>query len=970
MSKQTIYLISFVLVLGLVLTSVAKADLVGWWKFDEGSGTTAHDSSGNGNDGTLYNMTGNEWTNGIVGGALEFDGTDHYVSVPNSSGLQFTSALTMAGWIKGDSWGSGTNVDIIARKGEGNPNNYQLAIADGLATLHFDEGDGGGYRGDTLLNTGQWYHVAATWDGTTVRIYVDGVLDNAPPDSHGGPIGTDTRPFYMGGRSGSDLFDGTLDDIRVYSRALTAEEIQLIMKGPLGPASHPNPADGQIDVSREVVLGWTPGEFAPPASGHKVYLSENLNDVTGGVGGVTQDANSYTPPQRLDFSTTYYWRVDEVNGPPDYTVYEGSLWSFTTEPFAYSIENITATASSSDAAKGPENTVNGSGLDDSGLLHGRQSESMWLSGAGGPQPTWIQYEFDKVHKLHEMWVWNSNESLEPAIGLGFKDVTIEYSSNGTDYTTLGTTAEFARAPGAADYEHNTTIDMGGVPAKYVRLTANSNWGGILNQYGLSEVRFFHIPVHAKAPYPDLGATGVPLDVVLDWNQGREAATHDVYLSTDEQAVIDGTAPVSTVAESSYGPLDLDLGKTYYWRVDEVNEVETPATWQGELWNFRAQEYFVVDDIESYNDLDPGDPESNRIFNAWLDGYGVATNGSLVGYENPPFAEQSIVHSGAQSMPFFYDNSGTARYSEATLTLSSQRDWTLKAVETLVLWFKGNPAGFVEGPAGTYTINAAGVDIWDTSDEFRYVWKQLSGDGEIVAQVLSVDNTHDFAKAGVMIRNTLDADSANAMAFITPSGRAGWQYRDVAAGISVSTRSNEGVITAPHWVKLTRQGNTITAKHSSDGVNWEDMVETDNPQEPSFRKIVMNPDLYVGLALTSHVAGVTCEAKFSDVQTTGMVSGQFTEQAIGVDMPGSDPAPMYVALANVGGTPAVVYHDDPNATQINAWMEWPIDLKQFADQGVNLTNVNTISIGFGDKNSMQAGGSGTVYFDDIRLYPAR
>jgi hypothetical protein len=415
---------------------------------------------------------------------------------------------------------------------------------------------------------------------------------------------------------------------------------------PLGAAKYPNPANEATDVLREAVLSWTPGEFAPPVDGHKIYLSENFNDVNDGIGGVTQDANSYAPPQRLDFSTTYYWRVDEVNGPPDYAVHEGSVWSFTTESVAYPIENIIATASSSTVAKGPENTVNGSGLDDSGLLHGKIGDStMWLSDIAGPQPSWIQYEFDKVYKLHELWVWNSNESLETVIGLGFKDVTIEYSANGTDYTTLGTTHEFARAPGMSDYAHDTTIDMAGVPARYVRLTANSNWGGILNQYGLSEVRFFHIPVSAREPYPDPGATGVDPDVVLGWTAGREAVTHNVYVSTDEQTVIDGTATVVTVTEASHGPLALDLGVTYYWKVDEVNEAETPATWESNIWSFTTNDHIVVDDFESYNDLDPDDPESNRIFNAWIDGYQQPTNGSIVGYDAPAFAEQTIVHGG-------------------------------------------------------------------------------------------------------------------------------------------------------------------------------------------------------------------------------------------------------------------------------------------------------------------------------------
>ncbi|NIM95244.1 MAG: hypothetical protein GTO18_16220, partial [Anaerolineales bacterium] len=306
------------------------------------------------------------------------------------------------------------------------------------------------------------------------------------------------------------------------------------------------------------------------------------------------------------------------------------------------IENITVTASSSQNADvGPENTINGSGLD-ANDLHSIEPTDMWLSG-NEPLGAWIEYEFDKVYKLNEMLVWNSNQKIEPITGFGLKDVTIEYSTSGADYTTLGTTHEFARAPGTAGYAHNTTIDLSGVAAKYVRLMANSNWGGFMPQYGLSEVRFLHIFVNARRPCPDIGATDVAVDAVLSWRAGREADKHNVYLSTDEQAVIDGTAPVATVAEASYGPLSLDLGQAYYWRVDEVNEAETPTTWESHIWNFRTTDHIVVDDFESYNDLDPTEPLSKRIFSVWIDGYDIATNGSLVGHENPPFCERTIVH---------------------------------------------------------------------------------------------------------------------------------------------------------------------------------------------------------------------------------------------------------------------------------------------------------------------------------------
>jgi hypothetical protein len=210
------------------------------------------------------------------------------------------------------------------------------------------------------------------------------------------------------------------------------------------------------------------------------------------------------------------------------------------------------------------------------------------------------------------------------------------------------------------------------------------------QYGLSEVRFFYVPVQAREPYPESGATDVDPDLTLGFRAGREAVTHDVYVSSNQQAVIDGTASVTTVTEPSHGPLSLDLGVTYSWKVNEVNEAETPAIWEGDLWNFATRQFLIVDDFEAYNDLNPEDPESNRIFNAWIDGYDVPTNGSLVGYENPPFCERSIVHSGGQSMPFSYSNTGAAAYSEVELTLSPAQDWTKHGVTTLSLWFFGDP----------------------------------------------------------------------------------------------------------------------------------------------------------------------------------------------------------------------------------------------------------------------------------------
>ena len=134
------------------------------------------------------------------------------------------------------------------------------------------------------------------------------------------------------------------------------------MKGPLPPgaASKPIPATGDVDVPRDVTLRWTSAKEVAASNGHIVYLSQNFQDVNDGVGGVRQSDATYETGQ-LDFGATYYWRVDEVSASGG-AIPKGEVWSFTVEPYAYPVTNVTATASSAQADMGPENTINGSGL--------------------------------------------------------------------------------------------------------------------------------------------------------------------------------------------------------------------------------------------------------------------------------------------------------------------------------------------------------------------------------------------------------------------------------------------------------------------------------------------------------------------------------------------------------------------------------------------------------------------------------
>ena len=445
-------------------------------------------------------------------------------------------------------------------------------------------------------------------------------------------------------------------------------------------ASNPSPADGATDVLRDVALNWSAGEFAKT---HSVYLGTVFEDVNDGAvsAWVAQGtAGTGFDLGRLAFGGTYYWRVDEVNGAPDFAVFTGDVWSFTVELISIPIDNITATASSSFGASGPEKTVDGSGLADD--LHGTSAAEMWIS-AGIPAT--IEYAFDRAYKLHELWIWNSNQLIEAFVGFGAKDVVIEHSLDGENWTVLEGVGPLAQAPGTEGYAHNNTIEFGVAVAQHVRVTVNSVHG-IAPQASLSEVRFFFIPTYATGPNPATDATNVAPDTTLSWGRnGREADRHEIYVGTNANDL----ALEGADSESSFSThaLDLQLGTRYTWRVDEVNEAMDPSVWTGDLWSFTTADTITVDDMESYRD-----EEFLEIWATWIDGFDdPGNNGAVVGAV-PSLGdfspESTIVNGGSQSLPIHFDNSGAPR-SEATRTFAASQDWSKHGVQGLVLSFHGS-----------------------------------------------------------------------------------------------------------------------------------------------------------------------------------------------------------------------------------------------------------------------------------------
>jgi len=708
MCKKKIYLTCFVLLACLVMTNIAVAgpDLAGWWKFDETSGTIATDSSGNGNNGTLVGDP--NWIEGQIKGAVELDGADDYVELPIGSTINTLTECTIATWANffnsGAAWQSvfefnnGTTVYMFLTPAVNTIGSMRFAIttAGNGAEDVVDSG--------SMLAT-DWHHIAVTVSAstTTIIMYLDGqeVGRNTNVVNNVSSLGVTTNNWI--GRSqamAETYFQGAIDEFFIFSRVLSPPEIKDLMEGYSREiASAPSPMDEETDVYRDGVLSWTAGD---KASKHDVYLGTNFDDVNNadtssplligpGVSSVTLD------PGRLELNQQYFWRVDEVNAPPDNTVFKGKVWSFTVEPFAYAIPavNIIPTASGQSEGRGPEKTIDGSGLNENSL-HSVNTADMWLSAPGDPGSAWIQYQFDKPYKLYEMLIWNYNGDSFLSL-YGIKEVTIEYSADSVTWTQANV-SELAQAPGAAGYAANTVVPFDGAEVKYVKVTANNNWiggTGLFNKYGLSEVRFMYIPVSAKKPDPNNGATDVAINATLSWRAGREAAEHKVYLSDDEQAVIDGTAPAVTVNQASYNTPTLDLlSSTYYWRIDEVNNAETPSTWQGDVWSFITQDYLVVDDFESYNDIATGEEGSNLVYETWIDGYtNPSVNGSTMGYFEAfqPTMETDIVYGGNQSAPLFYNNT-SASLSEVTVDpdkLTIGRDWSKGSPQTLVLWIYGD-----------------------------------------------------------------------------------------------------------------------------------------------------------------------------------------------------------------------------------------------------------------------------------------
>jgi hypothetical protein len=504
---------------------------------------------------------------------------------------------------------------------------------------------------------------------------------------------------------------------------------------------------------------------------------------------------------------------------------------------------------------------------------------------------------------------------------------------------------------------------------------------------------------------------------LRWRAGSMAAKHNVYFGTDEAAVAAATTATPVIycgqqvlTNAKYVPTEVPLewNQVYYWRIDEVES--GGMVHAGNVWSFTTADFAIVENFEDYNDYSP-----TRVFQTWTDGYGYSAvplyglpaycgndTGVTIGhdiwsigsrYYNSSIMETANVRTNSlQSMPFYYNNSGTTMdscggmnplfYSETERTFSTPQDWTRKGVKALALWFRGYPPSVgsmsYDAATGTYTIKSSGTNIWGTGDEFHFAFKQLTGDGTIVARIDSL-TTNTPARAGVMIRDSLDWNSALADAVIGTTNFVAFQWRtEQGADMSnpdSSTQTATNAFTLPHWVKLIRAGNVFSVQHSANGTTWEE-ITPETAGDPTSMTIQMSDPVYIGLCVTARnttsPSTTTCTATISNVTITPSSAvtpaGPFTtSQDVGIISNNNEP--LYVTVTDAANNSQTVAHSDPNLLSTD-WSEWNIPLTTFSNAGVALNSIEKIALRVGDRASTVAGGKGVLFFDDIRLHKPR
>ncbi len=400
----------------------------------------------------------------------------------------------------------------------------------------------------------------------------------------------------------------------------------------------------------------------------------------------------------------------------------------------------------------------------------------------------------------------------------------------------------------------------GTHALHVVFDSNSSSGSVGN------FNWFQLiaPALPSPPTAPVNLVAIPVDattIQLTWGDVSGASEYRIERSIDGVTF----APLATVAanQTSYNDASVSGSGSFYYRVVAANSVgvSDPSNVASAV---PVQPPAAPSDLSAVADgskinlsWTDNAPAVRKSFTVWrsIDGSNFAQIGITLG-------TTTYIDSTSLSPATIYFYEIQASNSAGTSNFSNVASATTAAATLPVDWSDGDigavsAAGSTSFANGVYTVNGSGGDIWGSSDSFHFVYRQLTGDGTIIARVDAMTRTNGLAKAGVMFRDSLAANAKQAGVFVTPSSGVSFIRRSTSGGSSTSTSVSGPV--APYWVKLVRSGNTFTAYRSSSGTTWT-LVGVST--------IGMKSNLYVGLAVCAkNTTGWLNTSTFSNVSVT-------------------------------------------------------------------------------------------------------
>jgi hypothetical protein len=492
-------------------------------------------------------------------------------------------------------------------------------------------------------------------------------------------------------------------------------------------------------------------------------------------------------------------------------------------------------------------------------------------------------------------------------------------------------------------------------------------------------------VSAYNPTPEDGAMITETWVTLTWSPDEAAVSQDVYIGDNYDDVANGTGDTFRVNQGrdinfyivgfpGYPyPDGLVPGTTYYWRIDEVNEADPRSPWKGDVWSF------TVPPRIAYNP-DPADGaefvDPNAVF-TWTPGYGAKMHSVYLGDD---YDEVSVAEG--------QDTQVSATYNPESLESGKVYYWRVDESDG-VDTYKGDIWSFTTpGAVGNPVPANRAKDVemtatlsWTPADSAAAHQLYFGTDKETVRNATTDSPEYKGDKA-------LGSESHD-------PGKLDWHATYYWRVDELDSQNN--VSKGPLWSFTTADFILVDDFEDYDIGNneiwwsWKDgLGYAEHGDEPAYsgngtgsavgdestlsyceETIVHGGNQSMPMSYDNNQQGY---AYYSEAEHTLDYPRDWTEQ--GVDtlviwfrgILNNDAEQMYVALSNRTGEPVVIYHKDSAVTQIGAWTEWAISLQGFADQGIDLTDVDKIAIGIGTRGNVTTpGGAGKMYFDDIRLY---